>query len=286
MIYYTKVTKKGKRCERMKNISKYINCIATVMLLMFVFTNTCFALWWGTPGYEWAISNKLISVKTSAQLDTVVLHTDFYSIMLKYLTMKNIAFKNSVTQYEYYDNINNVAKSLFEMINVYTSKNELTAEEYRQVASLIDHGMKILEDQKAFLKRDNVKNLNEYLVCVKYKAATLIKDYSYRKYVLNSITQPPNAEVFDYAISPFAGNITRREFLILMYNLISDNQASEDEIIQQFIDGGVLIGYRNDYMLDKDMTYTEMLTFLHRFEVFDFNPVPEEENVEGEEVQE
>jgi hypothetical protein len=284
MIYYTKVARKGKRCEEMKKFSKYINCIAIVMLLMFIFTNTCFALWWGTPGYEWALSNKLISVKTNSQLDTVVLHKDFYSILLKYLTMKNIPYKNSVTQYEYYDNTNNVAKSLFELINVYSVKSELTAEEYRQATSLIDHGMKIIEDQKSFLERDNVKNLNEYLVCVKYKIATLIKDYNYKKYVLSTITQPPNAEVFDYAFSPFAGNITRREFLILMFNLISENQISNDEIIQQFIDGGVLIGYRNDYMLDKEMTYTEMLTFLHRFEVFDFNPVPEEE-AEAEEGQ-
>jgi hypothetical protein len=253
--------------------------------MTFIYTNTCFALWWGTPGYEWALSNKLISVKTMSQLDSTVVHREFYSILLNYLTFKEVPYKSTVTQYEYYDNMNNVTRSLFELISVYTSKTELTPEEYRQAESLINHGIKIIDEQKRFITRDNVKNLNEYLICVKYKIATLIKDYSYKTYVLSTITQPPSAEVFDYAFSPFAGNITRREFLILMYNLLSQNQLSNDEIIQQFIDGGILQGYRNDYMLDKDITYSEMLTFLHRFEVFEFNPVPEEP-VETEQTEE
>ena len=51
-------------------------------------SSSCFAAWWGTPGYEWGLSRGLTPVKSQAKLDEKVSHSDLYSTILKYLKMK------------------------------------------------------------------------------------------------------------------------------------------------------------------------------------------------------
>ena len=45
-----------------------------------------------------------------------------------------------------------------------------------------------------------------------------------------------------------------------------NNQA----VISAFEETGVLVGFDTGLELDKKITYSEMLTFLYRFEIFDF----------------
>ena len=85
------------------------------------------------------------------------------------------------------------------------------------------------------------------------------------------------SEILEYGIEPYFGKVTRKEFLVLMYSLLSEQKLSENEIIKQYNESGVLVGYENDLMLKKEMTYSEMFTFLYRFEAFEFNPSDDDE---------
>ena len=85
--------------------------------------------------------------------------------------------------------------------------------------------------------------------------------------------------ILKYGIIPYAGDISRREFLLLMHSLLSSQDIANQEVINRFNDTGVLLGYQNDLMLDKDLTYAEMLTFLYRFEIYEFNSAQVEQEL-------
>ena len=107
----------------------------------------------------------------------------------------------------------------------------------------------------------------------RYKAAKLIDNTVYRTQEVAKNSNVKFAEILDYGIKPYYGNITRKEFLILMFSLLSDQKIPEEDILQQYNESGVLIGYNSDLMLQKEITYSEIFTFLYRFEAFDFkNP--------------
>lgn len=260
----------------MKKISKYF------ILLVFAIIILCgvsYAVWWGTPGYEWALSKKLTPVKTQSQLNQTVLHTDLYSTIVKYLEMKDIRPSNKTIPHT--DNMNdhaNVIAGIFEMLNSYITKTELTADEYRQVESLIEHAKDAIQKNESYMRRENVKNIALYMDLCKYKAASLIKNRYHREYYLSKVGNVKNIEILKYGIIPYSGDITRREFLVVMYNLLTDTQMNADSIIETLNSSGVLLGYNNDLMLDRELTYAELLTFLYRYEMYDFNVEIEVEN--------
>lgn len=265
--------------------SKYI--VAVLLLTIVLFTsNVSLAAWWATPGYEWALSRGLTSVKTKTQLDKTVTHTDFYSIILRYLTIKGIEPEGKLAHHtDDMSYMNNIIAGLFELINTYTSRDYLTPDQYRIVEGYVNHAKQTFEDYKQYLTRENMKNVDLYLNLSKYKAATLINDREFKQLTLSRLGNVKNSEIFAYGIIPYAGEITRREFLLLMFDLLSSQGISDEEVIKSFNDAGVLIGYQSDLMLDKQITYSEMLTFMYRFEIYDFNPVPDEEVVDdGEEA--
>ena len=124
-----------------------------------------------------------------------------------------------------------------------------------------------------------------YLTIAKYQGAVLVDDSDYRALVTSN--KAPTAShnigavkhkgLITYKIKPYFEDISRKDFLILMYSLLSNQNVSDDDIIKQFEESGVLIGYNDDMMLEQDLTYAEMFTFFRRFETFDFNPVVEED---------
>ena len=76
-----------KRCEKMIKSSRVKKIVALLLAVMMLMSTTVFGIWWGTPGYEWALSKKLTSVKTTSQLNRYVSLTDFYTTVIKYLKM-------------------------------------------------------------------------------------------------------------------------------------------------------------------------------------------------------
>lgn len=272
----------------MKKLYKKSKCtISIILLTIMLFTsNISLAAWWATPGYEWGLTRGLTSVKSQSQLNQIVTHSDFYSIILKYLELKDIKPEGRVVHHtDNMEYLNNVVAGLFKLLNTYTTKNSLTPDEYRQVESYVEHARGTFETYKQYLTRNSIKNIDLYLRLTQYRAATIINDREYRALALSRLGRVKNADIFTYGIIPYAGDITRREFLLLMFDLLSEQDKNDEEIIKDFNDTGVLLGYQSDLMLDKEITYSEMLTFLYRFEIYDFNPEPE--NVEEtEEIEE
>ena len=50
--------------------------IIFVLTFMIIIGSNCYAAWWGTPGYEWALSRGLTSIKTQSQLSRDVTLSD------------------------------------------------------------------------------------------------------------------------------------------------------------------------------------------------------------------
>ena len=69
---------------------------------------------------------------------------------------------------------------------------------------------------------------------------------------------------------PYTEKITRKEFLLVMYDLLARTQNSDSTVLDSFYDAGVLIGYNTGLELDKKLLYSEMYSFLYRFEIYDF----------------
>lgn len=256
---------------------KKLVCLFMIISMLMVNT-TVFGVWWGTPGYEWALANRLTTVKSTSQLNKNVSLSDFYTTVIKYLKLKGITPRNETIYHsDNMDGIDNISKGIFEIINKFNNKEKITIQDYYKVENYVEHAKDTLEKYKEYdysqrLNTDNLKNIKLYLDLSRYKAATLIENSSDRAYILSKIGKIKNSEIIDYHMLPYAGEITRKEFLVVMYDLISSNEMSEDAVIKAFNEAGVLIGFDTGLELDKRITYSEMLTFLYRFEIFDFEP--------------
>lgn len=269
----------------MKKSSRIKRVISLLILVVIMMTSSnALAVWWATPGYEWALSNKLTTVKSTSQLNKNVTLTDFYSTVIKYLKLKGIEPRDETIHHEDdMDGLDNVASGIFKIINSYNTKNSITIQQYYIVENYVDHGRKTLEnymEYSQYLTRDSLKNIDLYLELSKYKAATLIESRSDREYILAQLGSIKNREIINYHMLPYAGDITREEFLLVMYDLISTNEMGDEAVIKAFEEAGVLIGFETGLELDKKITYSEMLTFLYRFEIFDFEPNASKEKTE------
>ena len=259
-------------------------------------STSAFAAWtWSTPGYEWAREKRLTSITNTSVLNNKVSHANFYSILIKYLDLKGVRPKAEVRQnVENANTFNKALQGVVSDVEEYITRTSLTPQEYREVVTYINHMRSVadgfdigtLPNNADMLTRDSLKDIYLYFSLAKYKAATLISDPSYKNLVLKNEGPTPvynvgnvaYKEIIDYNIKPYFGDISRKEFLILMFSLLSEQNVSDDEILNQFAEAGVLVGYEDgEYQLQNPLTYAEMFTFLRRFEIFDFNPEPETE---------
>lgn len=262
-------------------MKKNIKILFITMLTLFILMGSnCFAAgWWGKPAYDWALSKGLTSIKTQSQLNKDVTLSDYYTIILKYLDMKKVEPKNVMVQNFYVDGLyNGVVEGFVKDVNsrIGTSTTSLTPQEYRRVEELISHGKTTLNEYVDLLPRDDVKSLNLYLDLAKYRAASLLTENSkiekqYKNNTLYSLRNTKYSSSLKYGIMPMCGEISRESFLVLMHNLLSDSTSmSSDSIIRSFNDSGVIQGYSDSLWLNKNLQYSDMLTFLYRFEAYDF----------------
>ena len=269
--------------------------IYIVMCTLFIFigSNSFAAGWWGTPAYQWALTKKLTSVKTQAQLSKNVTLSDYYDIILKYLKLKNVSYKDEIIQKGRVEGIyNGVIEGILDDINSYIapSVEELTPTQYRNVATLIDHSKTTMAEYSNLLTRDDLKNINLYMDLAKYRAAMLLSEDSkiereYKNNVLYSLRNTKYATSLKYGIMPMCGEMTRGAFLSLMYSLMTDKIADEESVAELFSESGVLLGYDNSLWLNQNIKYSEMLTFLYRFEAFEFNPSETSEETSIEDLE-
>ena len=264
--------------NRKLSIKKVLVLVLIICMCMML-NASCFAAWWGTPGYEWALSSGITGAKSKSQLDASVELDDLYSTIVKYLRMKSITPKSrSIYHTDPMDGMDSVARGIAEIINGYNSRSSLTIQQFYIVENYVDKGYKTLETYRTLsqtLTREDLKNIETYLRLSKYKAATLVADRDDRAYALSRVGYIKNSGIVDYNIMPYTSKISRKEFLVLMYDLISgsakNNMANADSVIQNFYNAGVLIGYDTGLELNKLLNYTEMYTFLYRFEIYDFD---------------
>lgn len=269
-----------------KKTSNLIKFVMILTVVITTFTTVSFAAWWGTPGYEWAKSKGLTTMANTTALNNKVSHDDFYTVLLRYLSYKGVMPKDSVRQrVGEFNSKNKALEGFVREIDAYISKESLTINEYRSLATYIEHLKGVITDNEIYLTRDNLKNFRLYLTIAKYQGAMLVGDSDYRALVTSNraptaahnIGAVKHKGLITYKIKPYFDDISRKEFLLLMFSLLSEQNVSDEDIIKQFEESGVLIGYNDDMMLEQDLTYAEMFTFLRRFETFDFNPVIEED---------
>lgn len=257
-----------------KNVFIYI----TICTLFIFIGTTSYAAWWGTPGYQWALSKKLTPIKTQAQLSRNVTLSDYYDTILKYLRLKSVTAKKGIVQEGRVEGLYNGAiEGIMDNINSYIgpSVEKLTPTQYRNVATLIEHSKTTMSEHSNILTREDLKNINLYMDLARYRAATLLSEDTkiergYKNSVLYSLRNTKYAASLNYGIMPMCGEMSRGAFLTLMYNLMSNQTADEDTVAKLFNDSGVLLGYDNSLWLTQNLKYSEMLTFLYRFEAFDF----------------
>lgn len=264
-------------------MKKFSSVVKRVLILVVVLVNIAtisFAAWWGTPGYEWCLSKGITKMMTQSAMNKKVEQEDFYAILLRYLQYKNVDKHKTVVQtIGNTDNMNAAIIGMMNTINNYITLTELSPNDFRRAITYIEHAEDIAEKQQKLLSREELKSFYLYVSLAKYKAASLINDTNYRKTELAKYGNVKYASILDYGISPYYGDVTRKEFLVLMFSLLSDQKnITADSVITQFYEAGVIEGYQNDLMLDKELTYAEMFKILKQFEIFDFNPEVEEQS--------
>ncbi|MBR3888609.1 MAG: hypothetical protein IKJ32_05875 [Clostridia bacterium] len=274
-----------------KKMSNVIKIVMSLTILLTTLSTATFAAWWGTPGYEWARSKGLTTMANNSALNNKVSHDNFYATVLKYLKYKGIYPGRVVMQnVGEYKSQNKMLEGVVKSVGNYSSKESLTITEYRELATYIEHVKEIIADHADLLNRDDLKELNLYLSLTKFECANKISDRDYRNLVLlnlaptktHNVGAVKHKDLVKYGIKPYLADISRKEFLVVMFSLLSDQNVSEDEIINQFSESGVILGYSDSLMLEENLTYAEMFTFFRRFETFDFNPVEVEEGEDGE----
>ena len=272
-----------------KNAIRFLCVFLLILMLITSVPMSTYAAWWGTPGYEWALANGLTSIKSNKTLNNPVALADLYKAILKYLEYQNVEPKDGIMQNVSGTGFQNQAlRDFAEHINTYISKDMLTPQEFRIVKNYVEHFEDTVNKQADLLTRDDLQSYKLYLSLVEYKAATLLEYSDYRNYVFATMGNVKYSGIITYGMKPYYTNISRKEFLILMFSLLSEQSVSEDDILKQFYESGVLKGDENDLMLSKELTYAEMFKFFNRFRTFDFNPEPEEteetETADDEEV--
>lgn len=270
-------------------MKKFSNVLKKSLILIIVLANistVSFAAWWGTPGYEWCFSKGLTTMMSQKEMNQTVSQKDFYAILLRYVKYKGVEKGKEVVQTSgSLKNVNSALVGMMNEINEYLVMKTLTPNQYRQVTTYIGHADRIVNEQLELLEsgkrnlisRKEIESFKLYLSLAKYKAAMLLNNPEIRRNEIAANSNVKYAEILEYGIEPYYGNVTRRDFLILMFSLLSEQRLTENEILKQFNETGVLVGYDDDLMLSKELTYSEMFTFLYRFEIFEFNPVPEDE---------
>ncbi|MBR3280330.1 MAG: hypothetical protein IKI57_00590 [Clostridia bacterium] len=269
---------------KINNLNKRLLFLTILMSTILMCLSMSFAAWWGTPGYEWALSNGLTGTKTKGQLDSTVELDDLYYTLIKYLQLKGVyPLNKNLGQEDKMDGMDNTAKSICDQINAKMQKEHFNIQDYYVVEKLTTEGYDLLEKYKGYsqrLTREDLKNIETYLRLSRYRAATLIEDRSDREYALGRVGYVKNSRIVNYGVIPYTGKISRKEFLKLVYGLMSTTtgpvgnstaMGSSDYAITAFYNAGVLIGYDTGLELEQLLRYSELYSFLYRMEIYDFS---------------
>lgn len=245
-------------------MKKYFKTIILSVLLLFVMIINVNAESWYTNGYNWARNTGIIKQKTNKQLGQNVDPVEFYTILFKYFEQNNMLIYYKYQKQDDYKNDNYALVATDRKLTALANKEWITNNEYKTAKTLIDKANNLIDkNQKHFTKGEKA-SIKYYLEVMNYILYNKIYDYDYK--ITQSVKKPQNGDMFiKYHMIPFYGEVTREEFLNLMYRYtVNPEENNVAKIIKNYTDTGVLLGYDNNLMLTVKLTYAHFTTFLSR----------------------
>ena len=95
---------------------------------------------------------------TQKEMTKKVSQADFYAIVLKYLRYKGVEPGRNVMQtVGDVSSMNSTLLGMMNTIDKYVIKDSLTALEYRQVMTYMEHAEEIVDKQQNLISRDDIK---------------------------------------------------------------------------------------------------------------------------------
>lgn len=220
---------------------------------------------WYSNGYAWANSKGIIEKKTDAQLLTNVAPADFYAMLFKYFDLINVNIPASYFKMDDYKTDNYILVATDRQLTTYASKDWLTNDEYKKAVTLIENARNILDKNAKYFTESEKQSIEYYLTIMEYLMYTKIYDNDYKSQVY--VAKPKNADLFiEYKLIPFYGEITREEFLNLVYKYtVADGATfSSGVTVGYYKYYDVLRGYDNNLMLTDRLNYAHFVTFISR----------------------
>ena len=232
------------------------------------------ASWYSEP-YNWAYSSGIIGKKSDKQLMENVSSQDFYTILFKYFEMKGVQPSYEYFKMDDYKTDNYILVATERQLSTLASKDWLTNDEYKKAVTLIENANNILEKNSKYFEASEIESIKYYLDVMDYILYTKIYDYEYKQQVIYDyehskqiyVTKPKNADLFiKYKLIPYYGDISREEFLNLMYHYtVAEGMTFSTGVsVGYYKYNNVLLGYQNNLMLTLKLNYAHMVTFLSR----------------------
>lgn len=239
-----------------------LTIILTIVLSIPVYSSTQ----WYAEGYTWAKDQKIITNKTKTQLLSNISPNDFYNMLFKYFDLVGVINPtDSYFKLDDYKSDNYILVASERQLTAYMQKEWLTNDEYKKAASLISNARNVLDKNKKYFDDSEITSINYYLNMMEYLLHSKIYDYEYKLQIY--VKKPANADKFiQYKLIPYYGEITREEFLNLLYyyTVANGSSFSTGLMVGYYKYNNVLLGYDNNLMLTSHLNYAHFVTFLNR----------------------
>lgn len=221
---------------------------------------------WYLQGYNWARNIGIINSKTSNELSKTIDTVEFYDILFKYFEQNNVYIYYRFNKNDDYKNDNYTLVATDRKLTTLAEKDWITNNEYKTAKKLIDKANELVKRNEKYFTDEERDNINYYLEVMNYILYNKIYDYNYK--ITQSAKKPKNGDMFiKYKLIPFYGEVTREEFLILMYRYkINPETYILSDVVDKFVNENVLLGYDNNLMLTVKLNYSHMTTFLLRMQ--------------------
>lgn len=260
--------------------------VAVIMLVLIVMistlTNCCFAASWVNQGYAWARNNNLISAKTTNELLKDITISDYYTILFRYFDLKGLEPSTVYYKAEDYKSDNYILVATDRQLTELARKEWLTNNEFKRAEGLITNARNVLDRNAKYFTQEEITSIKFYLDNIHYILYSKIYDYEYKSQI--SVKKTNFSDRFiKYRIIPSYGNITREEFLNLMFHFTQADGRTFNtaKTIDFFVDQKVLLGYNNNLMMTSRLNYAHITTFLSRMSQVPLNIAYEQDIVEN-----
>ena len=256
--------------------------VSILIITISTFVNCCYASSWVTQGYTWARNNNLISAKTTKELLKDMTISDYYTILFKYFDLEGIQPSTIYYKAEDYKSDNYILVATDRELTNLARKEWLTNNEFKRAEGFITNARNVLTRNSKYFTKEEITSINYYLDNMHYILYSKIYDYDYKSQIYVAKTSFSDRFI-KYRVIPNYGNITREEFLNLMFHFTQAEGRTFNtaKTISFFTDKKVLLGYNNNLMITTRINYAHITTFLSRMHSVPLNIAYEQDAVEN-----